>query len=325
VDFDLAQVRAFLAVCEHLHFGRAAAVLHLTQQALSKRIHRLEQVLGEQLLVRGHRGVELTAAGQRFLPHAQHLITAAHAATADTRRTGRPVRVDVWGQLQPPLTRIGEVTEQAPGQSVEISMRRSLPAAIEALLRGELDLAFGRVQDIGSPWPDQLAHRLIDLSPGYAFMSTRSPLATEPTLRPADLATATLWAIHTGTSPEVAAYWRHLAGRFGIPIDSTGNNLGLTQSLTVLANRPDLVAVTSGPQSPTDRVPHPDVIAIPLTSPTPRFPWSMVWRRDDRNHALAELLDRLVKLSTRYGWTAFDPDNDWLPEPDLAGLPAAKD
>jgi len=49
--------------------------LDLTQ-ALSKRISRLERALGEQLLVRGARGVELSDARRRFLPHARQLLAA---------------------------------------------------------------------------------------------------------------------------------------------------------------------------------------------------------------------------------------------------------
>jgi hypothetical protein len=68
MELDLTQVRAFVEVAEQLHFGRAAARLFLTQQALSKRIQRLEHAVGEPLLVRGSRGVQLSDAGQRFLP-----------------------------------------------------------------------------------------------------------------------------------------------------------------------------------------------------------------------------------------------------------------
>jgi len=89
VDLDLTQVRAFAAAAGQLHFGRAAAQLFLTQQALSKRISRLEQALGEQLFVRGTRGVELSDAGRRFLPHARRLLAAADAAAFAARSAGR--------------------------------------------------------------------------------------------------------------------------------------------------------------------------------------------------------------------------------------------
>jgi DNA-binding transcriptional LysR family regulator len=82
VDLDLAQVRAFVAVVEHRHFGRAAESLNLTQQALSKRVARLEQRLG-RLLDRRRGGITLTAAGERFLPGARRMLEVADRAVAD--------------------------------------------------------------------------------------------------------------------------------------------------------------------------------------------------------------------------------------------------
>ena len=52
VDLDLARVRAFVAVADEGHFGRAAAALSISQQALSKRIAALEAELGTRLLNR---------------------------------------------------------------------------------------------------------------------------------------------------------------------------------------------------------------------------------------------------------------------------------
>jgi DNA-binding transcriptional LysR family regulator len=99
VDLDLAQVRAFVAVVDRRHFGRAAQDLNLTQQVLSKRVTRLEAGLGP-LLERRRDGVALTAAGERFLPAARHMLEVADHAVAEVRQTPvAPLRVDVWGEL----------------------------------------------------------------------------------------------------------------------------------------------------------------------------------------------------------------------------------
>lgn len=85
MDLDLAQVRAFVAAAEDLHFGRAASRLFLTPQAVSKRIRRLEGSLGEVLFSRDRQAVTLTRAGQRFLPHARALLALAETAAQATR------------------------------------------------------------------------------------------------------------------------------------------------------------------------------------------------------------------------------------------------
>jgi DNA-binding transcriptional LysR family regulator len=85
VDLDLARVRAFVAVVDHGHFGRAAQTLALSQQALSKRVARLEDRLGP-LLERRHGGVVPNAAGRDFLPAARRLLDIADHAAADLRQ-----------------------------------------------------------------------------------------------------------------------------------------------------------------------------------------------------------------------------------------------
>ena len=316
MDLDLAQVRAFAAVAEHRHFGRAAAQLSLTQQALSKRILRLEQLLGEQLIDRLAGGVELTSAGQRFLPHAAKLLAVADAAIGEVRLASRPVRVDVWGQVHPPLVRLGQLLASSPELAVEVSTRRSLPLAIGALLRGELDVAVGRVRDLEAPWPAELSHHLIDLSPAHAYVSTRSPLAASGPLRAADLAGARLWAPSAGTSPEIRGWWRRFAEHVGLDMDTSGSNLGLTQATADLTADAARVLIMGWPGGLTSD----GIVARPLAEPVLRYPWSVVWRREGQHQAAARLVYRLIELSTAGNWTLFDQNADWLPEPDLADL-----
>ncbi|MES0030683.1 LysR family transcriptional regulator [Mesorhizobium sp. M0040] len=63
-----------MAVAEELHFGRAAARLHISQPPLTKQIQQLEQAMGVRLLERTKRKVELTAAGRVFLDEVRAVL-----------------------------------------------------------------------------------------------------------------------------------------------------------------------------------------------------------------------------------------------------------
>jgi len=62
----LPDLRAFLTVAQLQSFAAAAKVLHLSQPALSRRISKLEDMLGARLFDRTSRSVELTAVGLNF-------------------------------------------------------------------------------------------------------------------------------------------------------------------------------------------------------------------------------------------------------------------
>src|SRR5687768_6515598 len=82
----LDQVRAFVAVAEELHFGRAADRLNMTQPPLSRQIQKLERAVGVSLLQRDNRRVVLTDAGAAFLEEARRMLTIAETAGDRARR-----------------------------------------------------------------------------------------------------------------------------------------------------------------------------------------------------------------------------------------------
>jgi DNA-binding transcriptional LysR family regulator len=87
--FALKQIECFVAVVEELHFGRAAARLHMTQPPLSRQIRLLEHELNIQLLVRTSRIVKVTPAGAVFFQEARQLLSLAQNASSTAQRIAR--------------------------------------------------------------------------------------------------------------------------------------------------------------------------------------------------------------------------------------------
>src|ERR1700760_2355990 len=80
MDLELSQMRSVVVLSEHLHFGRAAAALFVSQPALTKQIRKIEDALGGPLFVRKPRELTLTRAGQVLVEQARSLLRDAQLA-----------------------------------------------------------------------------------------------------------------------------------------------------------------------------------------------------------------------------------------------------
>jgi len=305
VDVDLPQLRAFVTVVDHGHFGRAAQSLTLTQQALSKRVARLEARLGP-LLERRREGVVPTAAGARLLPRARQMLDLADQAVAELRGAPPPpLRVDVWGHLHPPAALVRAVTAEHPELVVEVSMRRSLVGAIIALQRHALDLAFGNVLHMGRALPSGLTAELVALDPIAALVRVHGALGKRDHLEPRDLARPGLWWPQLGTSPETRGFAEEYAAAVGAALITDGTKLGLDDLIDrVATGRAPIAPVSAGWPIPTT----PDVRVVRLR-PAPQYPWYAVWRIDAVHPALPGVLRWLRSRAVR---PSADPGH-WLP------------
>jgi DNA-binding transcriptional LysR family regulator len=146
---SIEELRSFVILAQHLHFARAAQVLHVSQPALTKQIRRLEEALGGKLFERGKHGTKLSAFGTRFGPRAREVVEAFDRLRQDARteaegRTGR-LRVGFGSytlELVPRL--IVKLREVEPG--LDISLRdMSTTEQIVALQTDQLDIGFTRL------------------------------------------------------------------------------------------------------------------------------------------------------------------------------------
>jgi DNA-binding transcriptional LysR family regulator len=146
---ELRLLRSFQVLAEHGHFGRAASALHLSQPALSKQVHLLEEEVGAPLFDRGRHGAQLTAVGRIFAEEVAPLLRHADGVLDRARRAAR-------GDLGELRIGFGVVTRllvprlvsrfRAAHPQVQVTLRdMSSPDQVEALERGTLDVGFVRL------------------------------------------------------------------------------------------------------------------------------------------------------------------------------------
>lgn len=264
MNVELRHLRAFAAIGNERTITGAAAVLHVSQPALSRTLEQLESRLGTRLVERTTRSLALTEAGARLLAHANRILTQVDDALAEVKAGPRALRVGfAWaalGRHTVPLLRGWR--DARPDAELRV-FRPDDPEG--ALRRGELDVAF--VRSPATPDRD-LASADLYLEPRVAAVSEDHPFAQAPAVRLGDLADRPVAICATATSTSTDLW----------PAEDRPAALDVANAdewLTAITTG-DAVGVTTDATAHTH--PHPGVRYVPITDADP-VAVRVVWPR----------------------------------------------
>ncbi len=226
---DLALIKTFLEVSETGSFVAASERLYVTPSAVSLRMQRLEELLGQSLFVRSKIGAEITPSGREFVVYAKSLLRTWEQARQHVaipagfkRSLTLGAQISLWPRLG--WRFVDALREQLPdlGLRAELGMPETLTRAMtEGVMQISLTyqptfhpgLRIEKVMEdelvLVAPWPDatieQLAGRyvFVDWGPDFLqFHNLHLPTLTNPGLTLSMGSLSTLYAITRG----LAAY-----------------------------------------------------------------------------------------------------------------------
>ncbi|KAK48123.1 LysR family transcriptional regulator [Caballeronia jiangsuensis] len=185
---ELKHLRAFVALAEELHFGRAAQRLCIVQPALSMQIKALEEELDVRLFERDRHKVVLNATGRLFLPEARATLHQAGRAEQIARLSARgeigTLRIAFVSSVLPKLlpALIREMHTRYPLITLELKDMPT-PDQIAALRENQLDFGLIRLPVSVSG----LDIRVVLEEPFVVALPDDHALAMQTTIHPPDL------------------------------------------------------------------------------------------------------------------------------------------
>ena len=287
---DLHHVKAFLAVAEELHFGRAAARLHVAQPPLSRTIQQLERLVGAPLFSRTTRSVHLTPQGEALLQPARDIVAAFHSAERAVIYAGRGeigrVSIGFAGpsshSLVSALAQL--VRREQPG--IELALRSTTYGADAArdVQKRELDIAIVRVHVL----PQGLASRIVRIDHYVVVVPTNHPFADRESLSMSDLRDEP-WVLFHGASGSTlrdTILWKAQEAGFSPIVAQQAPDTWTIMALVAAG-----VGITMTVDSAFVAMSTEGLSLIPLDYGVESALAQLVWREDDRSPATRRVLD----------------------------------
>ncbi|WP_243020157.1 LysR family transcriptional regulator [Simplicispira sedimenti] len=224
VDYDLTDLRLFVAMAEERNLTRGAARAFLAPSSASHRLRRLEDALQTPLFDRQPRGLEPTRAGEALLRHARQVFACIEQMHAELSPYASGIRgqVSLWANTHATHSYLPDdlagFLKCHPQVSVSLEERTSTEIAM-AVAHGEIDV--GVLADAGAQgagvvlWPYRQDRLVLIVPQGHA-LAQRARVAFAEVLDQAFVMLHSGSAIHTFTMNAAAALGRHLDVRIQV-------------------------------------------------------------------------------------------------------------
>jgi DNA-binding transcriptional LysR family regulator len=280
---DTRSLLYFIAVAEEGNVGRAAARLHITQPALTRQIHSLEDEVGVPLFMRTSAGMEITTAGTVLLRHARAIQAELTQARLNARQAEGGERqalgVAVFGSavfnVMPRL--LARFASDHP--RVELCLHHVRKDQQLSLLRqGEIQIAFDRFL----PREADMAYEVVYRENLMVVLHEDHPLAAKETIDVGELSGETC----VGAAADAGIEAR-LSQVFGTPMPRVAHRAdGVLTVLTLVS-----AGLCVGFAPPSMRaVGMPSLAFRPLSGAKVPFDVVCMYCKGDRSAPLAGML-----------------------------------
>jgi DNA-binding transcriptional LysR family regulator len=292
---ELRHLRSFVVLAEELHFGRAAARLHIAQPALSQQLKALEKELGLLLLQRTNRRVALTDAGSRLVTEANAVLARMDDAMAAMAR----VRIGEVGRLvlgvSPGVnaTMLGSLLAAvgSSGATVEVEPRQVTSGeGLLGLARNELDAALVHAL----PENEKLAHIVVSTETLGVALPSSHRLARRKAVKAAELSGEPLAWMRRRWEPTLYDDVVSTLTTAGFEPGPPRETPNVDTSLSLVAAG---LAISFKFAHEVRRGSHVGVVWRPFADVEPVVATSLVWRRGDRSPLLAALRRAATRLA----------------------------
>ncbi len=263
INFDLQQLQAFIAVAERGSFRAAAEEIHLSPPAMSRRIEKLESIIGTRLLNRTTREVELTSVGRVFLERARAAIDDLESAMLGISdiATSRSGRVTVACVPSAAIYFLPQVISSFSAKYPAIRIRvidESMNQTLQSVLSGESDFGIGFMNTL----MPEIKFESIHVDPFVVAMRRDHPLANRKAVGWQEIAGERLISVaRSSGNRQLLDDILSKAGlnpNFAFEVSHIGTLLGMVEAGLGVAAVPRMALPAN----------HPTVVGLMLRKPT---------------------------------------------------------